>query len=215
MRGRGSEPAGGHPKNRRVVDEVPLPAGTYLVSYVTDDSHAYGSWNASPPNDPAAWGITLFAPDDESASDAEIVDVKEVDPAIISLIATGDNTHRKQSMTLTRPYRLRVIAVGEGLEGKMYDYGWIENADSGQIVWSMDYGRTREAGGDPKNRMVDDALDLPPGHYRVHFQTDDSHSFESFNAVPPDRPELWGISLYVEPVAPATNVVSQGKSERR
>jgi len=198
MRGRDSEDAGGHPKNRRIQADLTLSPGTYVLSYVTDDSHAYGAWNASPPNDPAAWGITLFARDSTSAALATPVDLKTADPAIISLIATGDNIHRKQTMTLTRPYRLRILALGEGLDGKMYDHGWIEEVETGKTVWSMDYASTRPAGGDPKNRLEEATVDLPAGRYRVHYRSDDSHSFEEWNASPPDRPELWGISIYVD-----------------
>jgi hypothetical protein len=29
------------------------------VVYRTDDSHAFGEWNAAPPRDPDSWGITV------------------------------------------------------------------------------------------------------------------------------------------------------------
>ncbi len=54
-----TRPAGGALKNRMAQDEILLPAGTYVAHYVTDDSHAFGDWNAERPRDPMAWGITL------------------------------------------------------------------------------------------------------------------------------------------------------------
>ena len=39
---------------------ITLPAGDYILKYESDGSHAFGDWNAAPPEDPAAWSITLF-----------------------------------------------------------------------------------------------------------------------------------------------------------
>jgi hypothetical protein len=56
---RATEPAGGAAKNRRFDGAISLPAGDYVVHYVTDGSHAFGEWNADPPDDPMSWGITI------------------------------------------------------------------------------------------------------------------------------------------------------------
>ena len=151
-----------------------------------------------PPNDPSAWGVVLYALDENDVASIRAIDVKEADPAIISLIATGDNTHRKQSMTLARAYRLRVIAVGEGLDGKMYDYGWIEDAATGERVWTMAYERTLPAGGSGKNRLADELVELPAGRYRAVYESDGSHSAGGgWNAEPPAEPERWGLTILV------------------
>lgn len=54
-----TEPAGGPSKNRRFEGTVTLPAGTYTVHFVTDDSHAYGDFSQGAPDTPEAWGITV------------------------------------------------------------------------------------------------------------------------------------------------------------
>ena len=36
-----------------------LDRGEYEAHYVTDGSHAWASWNAAPPDDPALWGLTV------------------------------------------------------------------------------------------------------------------------------------------------------------
>ena len=51
--------AGGASKNRLFDGTVRLPAGRYVLFYQTDGSHAYGKWNADPPDDPESWGITI------------------------------------------------------------------------------------------------------------------------------------------------------------
>ncbi|MBI4421850.1 MAG: hypothetical protein HY560_13585 [Gemmatimonadetes bacterium] len=40
-------------------DRITLPSGRYTVHFRTDRGHAFGSWNAEPPDDPLAWGITV------------------------------------------------------------------------------------------------------------------------------------------------------------
>jgi hypothetical protein len=53
-------PAGGAEKNRLFDGTIQLPAGRYVLHYQSDGSHAYGDWNADPPDDPESWGITLL-----------------------------------------------------------------------------------------------------------------------------------------------------------
>jgi len=55
-----TEHAGGAGKNRRFAGTVKLPPGEYVLRYETDGSHAFGDWNAAPPDDPEMWGITVY-----------------------------------------------------------------------------------------------------------------------------------------------------------
>ena len=55
-----TEPAGGADKNRMFDGTIKLPAGSYVLRYVSDDSHSYTDWNDDPPDDPEGWGITVF-----------------------------------------------------------------------------------------------------------------------------------------------------------
>lgn len=196
MDGDEGEHAGGAYKNRRVESFLELEPGAYVVAYLTDGSHAFPDWNAGRPAEPDLWGVSVYADEPLDGETIRAVDVKDVAPEILALAPTGDGTHRTQEVTLTRPYRFRVVAIGEGLSGRMYDYGWIEELERGGEVWRMSFRDTRHAGGASKNRMVDTVIDLEPGHYRVHYETDGSHSFEGWNASRPDHPELWGIVLY-------------------
>ena len=59
-----TEHAGGAQKNRMLDEIITLRKGNYIVSYTTDDSHAYGDWNADPPRDKRNWGITIYTLDD-------------------------------------------------------------------------------------------------------------------------------------------------------
>ena len=59
MTGRNTMAAGGAEKNRRFDGLVELPAGTYVVHYVTDGSHSFDQWNQEAPFEPENWGITI------------------------------------------------------------------------------------------------------------------------------------------------------------
>jgi hypothetical protein len=56
---RNTRHAGGARKNRLFDDDVMLEAGSYVVHYQTDGSHAYGDWNDRRPPDPHGWGISV------------------------------------------------------------------------------------------------------------------------------------------------------------
>jgi len=189
--------AGGAAKNCRFDGIVKLPAGNYMVYYRSDDSHSYGDWNASPPYDKRAWGISLYGVGkDFSQSDFVLVD--EFQPSgniLVDITGLGDDEDISRTFTLDQTTNLRIIALGEGKGNEMYDYGWIENDNTGEIVWEMTYRKTRHAGGADKNRMVVANIALDKGTYRATFITDDSHSLEDFNASPPDNPERWGMII--------------------
>ncbi len=60
MRQTRTEHAGGAQKNRVFDGTVTLDAGDYIAYYLTDDSHAFGDWNAAPPVGGEYWGLTLL-----------------------------------------------------------------------------------------------------------------------------------------------------------
>jgi CubicO group peptidase (beta-lactamase class C family) len=115
--------------------------------------------------------------------------------AIAEIIRVGDGADRTIEFTLTREQKLRVFATGEGQGGQMFDYGWIESAETGAKVWEMKAPGTKHAGGAGKNRMADAMVTLPAGEYRLRYRSDDSHSFDNWNALPPDV-NFWGIAVY-------------------
>jgi hypothetical protein len=59
MRYDDSDHAGGSSKNRVVNRVLRMAPGDYELIYRTDDSHAWGDWNAAPPSDASGWGVTL------------------------------------------------------------------------------------------------------------------------------------------------------------
>ncbi|HID39402.1 MAG TPA: hypothetical protein EYP36_07790 [Calditrichaeota bacterium] len=191
-----SEYAGGAVKNRLFQDEIKLPAGDYIVYFRTDANHSSNDWNANPPYDPYFWGITLRA-SDESFDPAMVKEYeeKEVKP-VVSITKVGNDAYLEKMFELKEKASLRIYAIGEGMVGEMFDFGWITNAETGETVWKMTYDKTKHAGGAGKNRLVDEIVELQPGRYKVHYRSDDSHCYDNWNRRRPQHEEKWGITIY-------------------
>ncbi|MBA2527928.1 MAG: beta-lactamase family protein [Pyrinomonadaceae bacterium] len=118
-------------------------------------------------------------------------------PVVAQLVKVLDNEDKTMEFTLTRAQQVRIFSIGEGQAGEMFDYGWIENANKGTSVWEMQEKETTHAGGAAKNRKVDVVITLEPGKYKLRYKTDDSHSFDRWNALPPEI-NFWGIAVYAK-----------------
>jgi len=210
--------AGGASKNRYIDEVITLPAGSYLVQYVTDDSHAYNDWNDDPPFDADNYGITVMGAGEAFSKSAVGKYVEERDRNIVAqIIRVGNDADLTERFALDKTTRVRVYAIGEGQNRQMYDYGWIENAKTGAIVWEMTYAMTFHAGGGRKNRTVNTTILLEKGEYKLRFRSDDSHGFGNWNVEPPTDQQYWGITLYrddvldLPPVPPAPRVPDASK----
>lgn len=191
------EYGGGAEKNRMVHETLDLKKGSYIVYYSTDGSHSYEKWNAAPPFDPERWGITLWAvnPDDNKFVTLFDPDEFQSDKVIAQIVRVRDDEYESKSFRIDKTQQVRIIAIGEGSDGRMYDYGWIENADSRDIIWEMTYRKTDHAGGASKNRKFEGKITLSPGNYKLYFETDGSHSYRDWNSTPPYNQEMYGISV--------------------
>jgi CubicO group peptidase (beta-lactamase class C family) len=118
-------------------------------------------------------------------------------PAVAAIEGVGNSARESVEFTLERCTPLRVYAVGESGERGMVDYVFVENADTGQIVWQMYHFETTSAGY-PRNRRVDRPLSLPAGTYRLHFQSNETHAFGDWGDRPPGH-RFWGIALLKDP----------------
>jgi hypothetical protein len=117
---------------------------------------------------------------------------------LVKISSVGNDANLQASFHLDSPSRVRIYALGEGLNGGMFDYGWITNHKTGDIIWEMTYRKTEHAGGAAKNRKFDGVIMLDKGDYDVYYVTDDSHSYDSWNDYGPADPTDWGISLKLE-----------------
>ncbi|MBU0982336.1 MAG: hypothetical protein KKA42_00585 [candidate division Zixibacteria bacterium] len=196
-----TEPAGGADKNWMFDGFVDLAAGKYVATYTTDGSHAYRSWNASEPFDPRAWGMQIYPGEDFDADSFAKVDMDDLVPGggttLASLVRMRDDMERRERFTLDKRTKVNIYAIGEGKNGQMYDYGWIEDARTGRSVWEMTYRKTDHAGGSQKNRKYSGSIVLEPGEYELWYVTDGSHSFNDWNETRPRDARNWGITVSV------------------
>lgn len=192
-----TERAGRGRKNRKFDDEVRLEKGSYVLFFSTDDSHAYGSFNVSPPFDPLNWGITLLPGQDFKASAFHLYDVGDRGKPLVDLTRARDDEYNEQAFELSKPATFRVYACGEyGSSSREFvDYGWIANA-AGQTVWEMEKGNTEHAGGGEKNRMFDGLVEFDAGKYIAYYVTDGSHAYRDWNTTRPYDPRSWGLAIY-------------------
>jgi hypothetical protein len=189
--------AGGALKNRYIDEVIRLPRGSYVVTYNTDDSHSYEDWNDDGPFDPEHYGITVMGAGNKFNANIVTPYVEERDKNIIAqIVRPGDDVDKSEPFKLDKTTRVRIYAIGEGQNREMYDYGWIEDARTGNVVWEMNYSMTFHAGGGRKNRMVKTTIMLDKGEYRLRFKSDDSHSYGDWNVDPPEDQQYWGITLY-------------------
>jgi hypothetical protein len=147
--------------------------------------------------DRTRWGITLMGVN--GFKKGNIAEYKEEwdGNVLVRLTGVRDDEYVSEGFTLDKETKVHVLALGEGVDGRMYDYGWIEDANTGRVVWEMTYRKTSHAGGAKKNRMFNDTILLKKGTYKVYYETDGSHSFHDWNAARPYEPENWGIAVRV------------------
>jgi hypothetical protein len=189
--------AGGNKKNLVADEKIKLPAGDYLVSYVTDDSHAFDEWNTMPPDDPHFTGITIWANSEQDKKNVVPFTLPAEVKPVLQITKVRDDDFKSQGLSVKAPVELRILCMGEESGDDMADYGWIMNASTREIVWDMNRERNMHAGGADKNRMVEGTVRLDKGEFIVYYSTDDSHSYADWNSGPPHEQDYYGITLWV------------------
>jgi len=119
------------------------------------------------------------------------------DRVIAEILQPDNDLYASKGFSLAQPMQVEVTALGEnaGMADDFADYGWIVNAETRKRVWSMTEAVSDPAGGAEKNKLVVDRLNLPKGDYVVYYVTDDSHTYDEWNAVPPYNPQAYGIRV--------------------
>ncbi len=186
--------AGGMENNRTFDGFVDLAPGIYRAVYRTNGAHSVSRWEANPPYDPDGWGMTIYGA-------AETI-VSEFDPWIhsepfIRLTGVGNNEHRMAQFSVNDTVCILISSLGEiTSRGQLYDYAWLEDNESGEIVWKMSRENSLPGGGDKSNRVETAFIDVAPGAYTIHFKTDGGHAFDNWSLSKPSHPERWGVAVF-------------------
>ncbi len=202
--------------------EVKLPAGQYEVYYaagmnynrygnnnyefhvsdlgelfnlifndINDNNDQYSSKYAS------KFSMSISAP---SANLTEIAWDKKVNEfssnALISVVRAGDDLSVKKSFSVTSDINLNIMEIGEQTGGDLIDFAWIVNSNTYEKVWPNSETRYKKAGGGSKNKSTFQTIKLPKGTYTLYYISDDSHSYDKWNVLPPYDPQFWGITVW-------------------
>ena len=196
MKRHDTEHAGGAKKNRRSSEVITLDKGEYIAYYTTDGSHAYHDWNSAPPQEEDLWGISIWATDEADLGKIKLFDPEDFKRknSLLEILMVRNDEYIRETFTLDEDTRIRIMAMGEGSDGDMYDYAYIKDED-GRRVWEMEYRETDHAGGARKNREINESIRLSKGTYRVTYKSDGSHSYGRWNSSPPADEEMWGIII--------------------
>lgn len=88
-----------------------------------------------------------------------------------------------------------IYALGEMRNGDLVDYGWIENWE-GETIWKMTIDKIEYAGGDHRNVKCLDEITLPPGRYHLHYSSNGSHAYNSWEGEEPENSFNYGITVF-------------------
>ena len=115
---------------------------------------------------------------------------------LCSILQVGDNQDLTREFTLDKESEVMITSVGEGtLNWDMVDYGWLENEQGDTLFTGAHMVNTFHLNGDIKNRITIGILELPAGRYRLHYISDDSHSYGRYNSEAPVDSQFWGIQV--------------------
>lgn len=111
-------------------------------------------------------------------------------------IKKSEGNQRRNTQPFYNDVDLFIYALGEAQDSTLVDYGWIENAVTGETVWEMTFENSVHGGGDLRNRKVVDNIQLPAGTYTLHFVYNGSHQNDDWQGAPPERPFYYGITVF-------------------
>ena len=112
-----------------------------------------------------------------------------------SISKVGNRKDTTVTFTVSEKKSICVVGVGEIDQWGRYDYGSLKTLND-SVIWSMNIESSKHAGGGSSNRMQLDVLQLKPGTYTLHYNSDNSHAFGDWSEEKPTKCDLYGIALF-------------------
>jgi two-component sensor histidine kinase/streptogramin lyase len=119
--------------------------------------------------------------------------------AALTRVSNGQQLSKR--FTLSKASSALIVSLGEGDHTAFSDFGWLTSEKDGSVIWEMDVQQARYAGGTLRNKIQMTIMHLPAGTYHLHYLSDETHGYEHWQGDAPDKPHLWGISLF--PLVPS------------
>ncbi len=143
----------------------------------------------------------------------KIVDAEELvdqrnNSSIVSITRVGDYENIQRKFSLSGDTKINIYGIGEGISKQFYDFGYIYDVSKNRRIWMFNKNDSDYAGGGKKNRSVSATINLSKGSYYVTYVSDDSHSYDEWNVLPPEDPQYWGITIFPASENDAKNVIS-------
>jgi signal transduction histidine kinase/ligand-binding sensor domain-containing protein len=114
---------------------------------------------------------------------------------IAKILEVTDKQNLTQTFEITKAGTYLIASVGEGNVTNMNDFGFLQNSAKDTLWISNQFEKTNYAGGANKNRIEVERIELQPGTFELKYHSDDNHSFNAWNALQPDKTNLYGIVL--------------------
>jgi hypothetical protein len=140
--------------------------------------------------------MTIYGADERITQHVRPYDIWTERQPIIKLAPARSGSDLHQAFRVNSTTDVMLYAMGEIDGDSRYDYGWLENLDNGEIVWTMRRDVIRHAGGSHDNSVAEAYLTLEPGEYELKYISDDSHAYDDWRRDRPDHEERWGITLF-------------------
>ena len=117
-----------------------------------------------------------------------------------------NRSEEKYLFQVNEPTRLNIYGVGEFSGDEALDHGWIEEAQTGRVIWEMTPQNTQPAGGALINKYRFDQVSFEPGVYRAQYRTNEQHASGSWMSNPPFDPAGWGLAISVDELSDRAQV---------
>lgn len=118
--------------------------------------------------------------------------------AIASIVRAGDEEFITTNFIVDEEITLNIRGISEQTDGEDFDFGWIVDSKTYEKVWPTNDTRYKKAGGGRKNKLISETIKLAKGAYTLYYVSDDSHSYDRWNVLPPYDPQFWGITIWTD-----------------
>lgn len=127
----------------------------------------------------------------------ELANWLEINKKTKTLVSLGEIQNEKDTsldFTIKNTGWYLIVSLGEGYRDQFYDFGSIKNANN-KIIWEMQENNCRFPGGNDKNKIQIELIELKSGKYKVCYQSDNSNSWNNWTDLPPSFCQFYGICI--------------------